>query len=162
MLNCGTAGSCGGGDIHAAFRWIYMNGIPDVTCQQYEATSDNECSAINTCRNCDYNGDCYAVENFDKIIISEYGRVIGDRNIQSEIMTRGPVACYINSQCIETYTGGINMYNESENGEACKPYLFDHAIQLNGWGVDNGVEYWIGRNSWGTYWGEHGFFRIVK
>jgi cathepsin X len=29
LLNCGTAGSCGGGDIHAVFRWVYMNGIPD-------------------------------------------------------------------------------------------------------------------------------------
>ncbi len=30
LLNCGTAGSCGGGDIHAAFRWMHFNGIPDV------------------------------------------------------------------------------------------------------------------------------------
>lgn len=48
------------------------------------------------------------------------------------------------------------MYDHSDTtGGECHPYKFDHAIQLNGWGTDeNGTDYWIGRNSWGTYWGE--------
>ena len=47
---------------------------------------------------CSANKGCSAVENYPTISISEYGRVFGDENIQKEIMTRGPVACYINSK----------------------------------------------------------------
>jgi cathepsin X len=106
--------------------------------------------------NCDPNGECYAVKNYPKITLKEFGSVKGDTNIMSEIYARGPVAAYINANCIETYTGGINMY------DTCSTRTTNHAIQLNGWGTENGVDYWIGRNSWGTYWGEHGFFRIVR
>ena len=97
-----------------------------------------------------------AVAKYPKITISEYGSVKGDDNIMSEIYARGPVSAYINANCIEDYTGGINMY------DTCNAFYTNHAIQLNGWGTENGVDYWIGRNSWGTYWGEHGFFRIVR
>ena len=98
-----------------------------------------------------------AVTNYPKITLSEYGSVKGDDNIMSEIFARGPVSAYINAECIETYTGGVNMY------DTCNPKFINHAIQINGWGTDeNGVDYWICRNSWGTYWGEHGFFRIVR
>jgi len=52
---------------------------------------------------CDSTNGCYAVTEYPKIGLLEYGRVIGDLNIQKEIMTRGPVACYLNYECIETY-----------------------------------------------------------
>lgn len=163
LLNCGTAGSCGGGDIHAAFRWIHFNGIPDVTCQQYVANDGSgECRPEEMCKNCDDKG-CWSVSDFTRINVKRYGRVVGDSNIQKEIMLGGPVACYLNANCIKTYKSGVSMYNETSTGEPCHPYVFNHAIQLNGWGTDeNGVDYWIGRNSWGTYWGEQGFFRIVR
>jgi len=158
MINCGTAGSCNGGDSNAANAWVYKNGIPDVTCQQYQA-KNMACNEMNTCMNCDHDETvgCYPVKQYPSIRVSEYGSVRGDEDIMSEIMTRGPVSCYINANCIEEYTGGVNMY------DTCSTHTTNHAIQLNGWGVDeNGTKYWIGRNSWGTYWGEHGMFRIVR
>jgi len=156
LINCGHAGTCNGGDANAANAWVYKNGIPDVTCQQYQATN-MECTAMNTCSNCEPGGvGCYAVENYPKITLSEFGSVVGDENTMAEIFARGPVSANINAECLETYTGGIAPYDN------CKPNLYNHVIQLNGWGTENGTDYWIGRNSWGTYWGEHGFFRIVR
>jgi len=158
LINCGNAGTCNGGDSNSANRWVYNNGIPDVSCQQYQAIN-MECSAINTCMNCDHDTNtCSAVTDYPVITLSEFGSVSGDDNIRAEIMARGPVSAYLNAYCLEdpVYTGGVIMY------DTCNPLTTNHAIQLNGWGVENGTDYWIARNSWGTYWGEHGFFRIVR
>jgi cathepsin X len=53
------------------------------------------------------------------------------------------------------YAGGIFVDNDG------KP-LGGHEIALVGFGHDDeqDMDYWIGRNSWGTYWGDNGFFRI--
>ena len=131
MINCGNAGTCNGGDSNAANAWVFKNGgVPDVSCQQYQA-KNMECSAINTCMNCDYGGTpCYAISNYPKITLSEYGSVRGDDAIMAEIYARGPVSAYINAECIETYTGGINTY------DTCNKRTINHAIQLNGWGTE--------------------------
>ena len=55
----------------------------------------------------------------------------------------------------EKYNGGI-FSQVKKNPQS------NHEISLVGYGLDpaSGKEYWIGRNSWGSYWGEYGFFRI--
>jgi len=158
LINCGNAGSCNGGDSKAAYAWVYKNGgIPDVTCQQYQA-KNMECTDMNICQDCSYDSSvgCFAKTDYPKITLSEYGEVSGDENIMAEIAARGPVAAYIDANCLEDYDGtGIIMY------DTCLR-ITNHAIQLNGWGTENGTAYWLGRNSWGRYWGDEGFFKIVR
>jgi hypothetical protein len=51
------------------------------------------------------------------------------------------------------YSGGIY------NGK-CSFSTFNHAVTMIGWGVSNGIEYYLVRNSWSTAWGENGNIRI--
>merc|ERR1712065_66503 len=48
---------------------------------------------------------------------------------------------------MESYTGGI--------------FKGVH-IPIAGWGEENGVKFWHLRNSWGSWWGEEGWMRIVQ
>lgn len=53
------------------------------------------------------------------------------------------------------YLGGL--YDKTNCGTD-----LDHAINVVGWGEEDGQEYWILRNSWSTRWGESGYMRDRK
>jgi cathepsin X len=76
--------------------------------------------------------------------------------MMQEIFQRGPIACGVSvPQGLEDYTGGIF---EDKTGDM----EIVHDISVVGFGEENGVKYWMVRNSWGTHFGEQGFFRVVR
>ena len=56
----------------------------------------------------------------------------------------------------QLYAGGI--YDEP----SCSSFWVDHAVGCVGYGTEDGIDYWIVRNSWGSDWGEDGYIRMIR
>lgn len=174
LLNCQLGGSCNGGDHLATYKAIHDYGsIPYDDCMVYQACSADsseegcknnkqmfECTATNICKTCDTftnrGGTCSPIMHYPNATIASYGAVKGSSNMMSEIYKNGPIACGINAEEIVDYTGGVlDLPNKLK--------MINHIISVVGWGYDGAInkQYWIIRNSWGSYWGELGFMRLV-
>lgn len=156
MVNCGP-GSCAGGNSHMVYKWLHeKDGVVDETCQPYQAQSKS-CTAEHICKDCQHNGKCHAIANPARYKVEQYGFVKGEHEMMAEIKKRGPISCrQAVTKAFFAYKGGIFKDTSGDT----KPR---HATSILGWGkTASGEKYWISRNSWGTYWGEQGYFKILR
>eukprot|EP00727_Mastigamoeba_balamuthi_P009226 m51a1_g4926 hypothetical protein (353) ;mRNA; r:252709-253919 len=92
--------------------------------------------------------------------------------LYSRLMQYSALGINVNAGYLQGYNGGI-----IQGGRHCRYTQQgyegpDHAVTLAGWGEENGVKYWLIKNSWGPNWGEpkdfrqgsegEGFFRIIR
>jgi len=103
------------------------------------------------------NYKCWPVTDYVKYHVKEYGQVHGEEAIMSEVLERGPITCGMvcPDEFVYGYDGGIYKYHGNQTD-------MDHDVEIVGWGEEHGEKYWKIRNSWGSYWGENGFFRLVR
>jgi cathepsin X len=155
IINHAKCGTCEGGSDDFA-SCIYTSAIlVSETCQNYEAVDALNSGLLGLCETCDPDKGCSPIVNAPAYGVEKFGSVTGADKMKAEIAARGPIACGVDANdAFESYTGGI--FVDSTNSSD-----LNHEISVLGWGVDPKVgEYWVGRNSWGTYWGEDGFFKI--
>jgi hypothetical protein len=78
-------------------------------------------------------------------------------SMKTYISTVGPMtACFtIYEDFYYYYTGGVYTYHENTSGDV----IGGHCVQIIGY--DDAQKCWIAKNSWGTGWGENGYFRIA-
>ena len=77
--------------------------------------------------------------------------------LKTAIYLKGPIAAGVDDDdAFDEYGGGILSSTAPPPEETT-----NHAVILVGWGNENGTEYFIGKNSFGTEWGEDGWIRIA-
>merc|ERR1719487_2181599 len=87
--------------------------------------------------------------------------------MMKEIYARGPITCsFVGTDAF--------MFNYSTNEGVLREGVYldetnysdkevDHNVEVVGWGVTpDGTKYWVIRNSWGTYWGDMGWFKVSR
>ncbi|THD22227.1 Vitellogenic cathepsin-B like protease [Fasciola hepatica] len=171
---CGNG--CQGGSPPAAWDYWWRNGIVTggtlenpTGCLPYpfpQCRHPGSRSQLNPCPGYIYpTPSCYPYcqAGYDKTYEKDkvYGKTSYnvDRHeytIMEEIMKNGPVeAGFIVYTDFAVYKSGIYHHVSGR-------YAGKHAIRIIGWGVENGVKYWLIANSWNVGWGENGYFRMLR
>nr|AKO90281.1 cathepsin L3 [Tigriopus japonicus] len=136
---------CNGGLMDYAFKYIKENGgIDTEEAYPYEG-------ALNDCR--------YQVKTKGASDIGFVDLPKGDeQKLKEAVATMGPVSVAIDAshEAFMFYSHGI--YDEPH----CQPDSLDHGVLVIGYGSEDGADYWLVKNSWGTKWGDAGFIKMTR
>ena len=143
LVHCDTKShGCHGG--WHFWAWDYLKTTPQVLETQYPYTAKD--------------GTCDTTKSAGgKVTVSTYSRVTPGSVAQHKAAVEQGVlgiALAAGSSAFQLYRSGVLT------GTACGTQV-NHAVAIVGWGTENGVDYWIVRNSWGAAWGDAGHIKIA-
>ncbi|MCA1916266.1 C1 family peptidase, partial [Methanospirillum hungatei] len=160
LVNCaGDQSGCNGGLFTAMAYFVnkagLSGGVGTVTEANYPYTaSGGTCKSLSGYTR--YSVDTAAGETWGYVGGGNEWSIPSDDAIKTAIYLYGPVAAGVYAEStFDSYRSGILDSTSSAS-------YANHAIIIVGWGTLNGRTYWICKNSWGTSWGESGWFRIYS
>jgi cathepsin L len=132
--------ACKGGLMDNAFAYAIDNGM----CTEDE---DPYVAKRESCQDCDKKVvmiGCMDVES-------------GNQQALKAAVARGPVSVAIeaDTKTFQFYSSGV--INSTECGTT-----LDHGVLVVGYGEENGIPYWLVKNSWGSNWGDNGYVKIAR
>ena len=183
-------GACYGNTLYNAWKYLYTSGVTTETCIPYnekygsfkQLTSLRAFTDVNTIPVCSevsgILGDMCADFSVDNITSEEIGTparfyrslhfyaIAGvskdggsEKNIRQNIYNWGPVTTGMKVYS-DFYT--FDAKNSIYEWDGKSPHVGGHAIEIVGWGEQNGKDYWIIKNSWGVEWGDNGYFKMTR
>jgi cathepsin B len=148
LVSCDTSSQgCGGGYPDKAWVFMTNTGIPSDECVPYTSGGGQTGTCPSTCADGSEIVFHHAKNSY---------QVKGESAMQAELMKGGPFeVCFAVYQDFFSYSSGV--YTKTSSSLAGY-----HAVKILGWGVEDGVKYWLVQNSWGTSWGLEGSFKIRR
>lgn len=130
-----------------------------------------DCFDINTCSNfCKREKHEKGKLNLvaeDYYYVGDYYGYTNEDNIYVDLRDNGPMVISLApSYLFSSYRSGIfdpdgNTYKKLNMAQP-EWQKVDHSVVLVGYGVENGIEYWMIQNSWGVNWGDNGYMKLRK
>ena len=154
LVDCDTYDSaCNGGLMEYAFEWLSENGgIMLDGDYSYRGTKG-------TCRSDSTKYVDMKITGYTKLgSSSSTWSPVDEDEIKEFLYETGPLAVALNANPLQTYSSGILDKTSSQ----CPSSGINHAVTMVGYGTSSGTDYWIVKNSWGSSWGESGYFRIRR
>ncbi len=156
-----TAGCLGGGtadQIGQIFSNYSVNtGVVKETCFPYTESTSNDTKCVSKCST--WNTQVWKTNSSYKVVVDPNATTsdpIANINaIKNAIVNYGPVEVgFIVYYDFDSYSSGIYSHTTDDR----RGY---HAVSIVGYGVEDGLPYWIVKNSWGSSWGDNGYFKIA-
>eukprot|EP00928_Gymnodinium_smaydae_P012238 TRINITY_DN14446_c0_g1_i1.p1 TRINITY_DN14446_c0_g1~~TRINITY_DN14446_c0_g1_i1.p1 ORF type:complete len:401 (+),score=44.84 TRINITY_DN14446_c0_g1_i1:30-1232(+) len=166
------APGCNGGDSYMILKYMHHHAIPDETCSPYLARNDI-CDPDAMCQNAAAPfmvdagwspSEHFSIPGYLKYTVGDHGVIKGEAAMMKEIYARGPISCNIacDGNFLLNYSN-VAAKNEGVFVTSATYNETDHIIEVTGWGeTRSGLKYWVIRNSWGTYWGDKGWFKLPR
>lgn len=145
LFTC-AGGHCAGVtgiSFETALSLILYQGIPDEACFPYQGI-DLDCAASCT----DWQARAITISGFQRV--SPQNDYTPDL-LKPAVMIQPLLCSMLVYDDFRYYSAGVYQHVSGE-------YLGGHAVVITGW--DDTESCWICKNSWGTDWGEDGYFRI--
>lgn len=145
LVDCDTEQDqgCNGGLMENAFEYIKNAGGLETDSEYPYLGVDSSCQF-------DQQRASVRVSGFTKLNTED------EDSIASFLTETGPLAVALNADPLMYYSGGI------VDAYSCDSTQINHAVTIVGYGSEDGQDYWIVKNSWGSGWGEQGYFRIAR